>query len=234
MFYIEGQCPHCTENRGFEVFAVSAYRSQRTSKEMEIAKRQLKHSLPLSDKKIAQFHTAGECLHCGNPIIVGIEVDDRFMIELRDCITQQDRKYTGIQPKVCFIIPDPIPPYSHPSLPLEINSLFIDMQKMLAQNLAPSLTINGCRSVLEASAKELGGEGKRLIDRIEDLKNKSVINGVLFDWATHIRLEGNGAAHEIKGTPEDAKELVEFTKLFLQYTFEFPARIQELRGVSTT
>jgi len=114
-------------------------------------------------------------------------------------------------------------------LPDAVNQDLIDLQNMLKQQLAPHLVMTGCRTILETAVKTLGGEGKRLVDQIQDLKNKAVVNGVLADWAQHIRLEGNSAVHERSGTQEEAQELMEFTKLFLQYTFEFPSRITTLR-----
>ena len=101
---------------------------------------------------------------------------------------------------------------------------------MLKQGLSPSLVITGCRSVLEISVNELGAEGKTLQHKINNLKEKSIVNGVLADWAHQIRLEGNSAVHQMEGTQEEAEELVEFTKLFLQYTFEFPSRVNAIRN----
>ena len=52
---------------------------------------------------------------------------------------------------------------------------------------------------------------------------------MLAEWAHIIRDDGNSATHEARGTQQEAEELVEFTKLFLQYTFEFPARVKVSR-----
>ena len=100
---------------------------------------------------------------------------------------------------------------------------------MLQARLQPHFILAGCRTVLEAVVRELGGNGHTLSARIADLHAQGVITKGLADWAHQIRIGGNDAVHEMSGTPEEARELVEFTKLFLQFTFELPARINEVR-----
>lgn len=229
MLFIDGKCPYCNEKRGFNFFAVSNYISQRDA--VDIAR-----NAPIRDnqKKIARHYACGTCLLCKAPVIMGLEIQDEFLRSMRDCITNPDRDYNGPMPTILSVLPKPEEPYTHPTFPPDVNKLFRDLQDMLKQKLAPSLVIMGCRSVLEGAAKELGGEGKNLYSRIEHLKGKAIVNGVLADWAHSIRELGNGAAHELEGTQAEANELVEFTKLFLQYTFEFPARVEALRTRKTT
>lgn len=224
MLFIEGHCPHCNEKRGFNLYAVSEFRSKRDVVDLRRGSAgQKKGPYP------ARFYATGLCVHCGNPILIEVEIEDVFLFAMRDCITNHDRRYDGPLPQILRMSPEPTPPYSHPSLPDAVNQDLIDLQNMLKQQLAPHLVMTGCRTILETAVKTLGGEGKRLVDQIQDLKNKAVVNGVLADWAQHIRLEGNSAVHERSGTQEEAQELMEFTKLFLQYTFEFPSRITTLR-----
>jgi len=223
MLVIEGQCPYCNEKRGFKLFAVSEYKSARLTQ-------YFKKNQGREDRsaKTARFYACGVCFLCNQPVIVDVEIQDNFLFVMYDCI-ENDRIYEGPPPEILSMIPAPVTPYSHPALPDKVRPLFVDLQSMLKQNLAPSLIIAGCRSVLEEAVKELGGHGSNLYRRIEDLKSKAIVNGVLYDWATSIRNLGNDATHELKGEQEEAAELVEFTKLFLQYTFEFPARVQEKR-----
>ncbi len=225
MLFIEGHCPHCNEKRGFNLFAVSDYRAKRSETELK----NIRHNYRPGNLSPAKFFAAGVCIHCGGPILADVEVNDAALYEMRDCMTNHDRRYEGPLPRVLRIYPEPTPPYSHPSLPEEINRDLVDVQTMLKQNLAPHFIISGCRGVLETAVKMLGGEGDTLRKRIRDLKEKAIVSGVLADWADHIRLEGNSATHERSGTEVEAREIMEFTKLFLQYTFEFPSRIKELR-----
>ena len=226
MLFLEGHCPHCNEKRGFHVFAVSDYRSRRTVDVIQKANRNI-HA-PLEGFP-ARFFACGNCIHCGGPVLFGLEIDDSVLYLLRDCIQNHDRRYDGPLPKVVCMYPEPEPPYAHSALPDSIRKDFMELQLILKQRLAPALVISGCRTILEIAVKELGGEGKKLFDRIEDLKSKAIINGVLAEWAHIIRDDGNSATHEARGTQQEAEELVEFTKLFLQYTFEFPARVKVSR-----
>lgn len=225
MLFIEGHCPHCNEKRGFNLFAVSDYRAKRNEAELK----NLRHHSQNNNLHPAKFFAAGVCVYCNMPILADVEVKDAFLLDMRDCICNAARRYDGPPPEILHIYPEPTPPYSHPSLPEEINRDLADVQTMLKQNLSPHFIISGCRGVLETAVKMLGGEGGSLVKRILDLKEKAVVSGVLADWADHIRLEGNSATHERTGTEEEAREIMEFTKLFLQYTFEFPSRIKELR-----
>lgn len=225
MLFIEGHCPHCNEKRGFNLFAVSDYRAERSDGELKNMPHVYQKAKPLP----AGFFAAGVCVHCAGPILADLEVEDAYLYAMRECVRNHERRYEGPPPRVLRMYPEPTPPYSHPSLPEEINRDLVDVQTMLKQNLAPHFIISGCRGVLETAVKILGGEGEKLVKRIRDLKEKAVVSGVLADWADHIRLEGNSATHERTGTEEEAREIMEFTKLFLQYTFEFPSRIKALR-----
>ena len=224
MMFIEGHCPHCNEKRGFNLFAVSEYKAKRLVSEIKNTRAIYKSEKP------AKFFSCGLCIYCDSPVLFDIEIkEDTYLYAMRDCITNHDKIYDGPKPTILRMYPQSEPPYTHPSLPQEINNDLVDLQKMISDNMGAHWVITGCRTILETSIKILNGEGRNLASRIEDLRNKSIINGVLADWARHIRIEGNSATHERTGTQEDALELMNFTKLFLQYTFEFPHRIQELR-----
>lgn len=226
MLFLEGECPYCSEKRGFNVFAASDYRSKRP---VAIIKKVNQNVRAPLEGFPTHFFACGVCIHCGGPVIFGLEMDDTVLYIIRDCIQNHDRRYEGPLPKIVCMYPTPQPPYTHPSLPANIQKEFRDIQCIAKQGLSPSLVMTGCRTILETAVRELGGEGKRLIDRINDLKDKAVVNGVLAEWAHQIRIDGNSAVHEMSNTQIEAEELVEFTKLFLQYTFEFPSRIHEIR-----
>lgn len=196
------------------------------------AKQAYQQRKPLIDNELAVIFAAGVCIFCNNPILMELSIDPAYLAELSDCIIQHNKRYSWEPPEVKGMWPTPTPPYNHPSLPDAVQQDFVDLQEMLKEGRQPHFIITGCRSVLETAVKALGGEGKRLVDRIDDLKLKAVVNGVLADWAHQVRLEGNGAVHDRSGTPDEAAELVEFTKLFLQYTFEFPSRVQEGKRAS--
>ena len=226
MLFIEGECPYCCQSRGFNIFSVGPYEA---SRDVDIIEKMDEIIINEQSGFPVKTYACGTCIKCNGPILIGIEIDDKFLYDLRQSIEYNSKIYRGEKPKIIFTYPEPIPPYSHPSLPQSIIQDFIEIQLILKQKLLPHMVISGCRLILETAVKELGGEGKRLIDRLDDLKRKNILNGVLFDWATQIRLDGNDAINNRIGTQKDAEELVEFTKLFLQYTFEFPARVKNIR-----
>lgn len=137
-----------------------------------------------------------------------------------------------LRAEIVEIVPSPPCAEDLSFLPEKIARLFRDLLEIksrMPSMRAPSLLISGCRSVLEEAVRDLGGEGRTLYDRICDLRKKGVITEPLADWAHIIRNYGNRAAHEIEATMEDAEEILEFTRVFLQLTYEIPARIREKR-----
>lgn len=208
MFTFEGRCPYCNSDRGFMAFGMG-----------------------ISEIKghLATFALAGTCLACHEPVVAICESADGVRNKLYKCInTYEERTLEKVNVKQ--IIPEPIAHYAPMALPDLIRVAFVDVQEMLKKNMSPHFIITGCRTVLEAAVKELGGEGNSLKQRIANLFEKGIITKILADWADHIRLSGNGAVHEMEGTPEEARELVEFSKFFLQFTFELPATIQVARN----
>ena len=232
MLFLEGRCPHCGEKRGFRIFSVSEYTSELNM--TEIKKRQTVGPSFCAPQNIrhAGIYAAGYCVSCRRPILLELRADVDYLYALREHVEHEKKLYDGPPPEILHIWPEAEPLYSHPSLPAAINSDFLDLQAMLREKKQSHWIVAGCRTVLESAVKELGGEGKTLQRRIEDLKNKAVVSGILYEWANHIRHLGNDAVHDREGSAEDASELVEFTRFFLQYTFEFPSRIAEIRKKS--
>lgn len=230
MLFLKGSCSHCGEKSGFRVFAFSEYTCDLLPDAIE--KSQINEPTYAYPERIkyARFFAAGTCCHCGGPALLDLKLDSDYLFALRAHITNSEKRYRGPEPEIITTWPEPVPAYSHPALPEAVRLAFVDLQQMLKQDMQPHFIIDGCRTVLESAVKALGGQGSKLHHRIEDLKSKTVVNGVLYEWATQIRHLGNDAAHDMEGTPAEAAEMVEFIKLFLQYTFEFPARVKEARG----
>ena len=62
------------------------------------------------------------------------------------------------------------------------------------------------------------------------MQDQGIITETIKDWAHIIRDNGNDAVHELNGKREDAEDLLNFTKIFLQYAFELPAVIKAMRN----
>lgn len=65
-----------------------------------------------------------------------------------------------------------------------------------------------------------------LVHRIRELSASGALTQDLAAWADHIRLEGNDAAHD-QFTKGQAEELLEFTRLVLNYLFVLPKIAQK-------
>lgn len=228
MFTFEGRCPYCCSDRGFVVFGMSDYVAGEYSYAGVAAADRAILEAKRANNPLAVFSLAGSCLACNGPVVGSFETSVNIREGLRAAMENNGR--TARSPKPVKIYPEPAPPYTHPALPQDVREAFVDLQNILHQLLQPTLILTGCRAVLEAAVNALGGKGRTLYDRIADLQEKGIITSGLKDWADHIRLSGNEAAHEMKGTKAEAEELVEFTKIFLQFTFELPARIASIRA----
>lgn len=226
MFYLKLRCPHCRETSEFPVFGISEYDSNIEAVKAHNQRQNSFRPMPIQH---ASMCVAGLCANCNQPALVKLKHDAHYLHEIREHLKAPEKRYTGPKPEILKIWPEPAVHYSHPSLPDQIKKPFLDLQRMIDEQLTPPFIVIGCRAVLEEAIKVLGGEGKSLVQKIDDLKDKAIISGVLAEWAREVRISGNEAAHELKATSQEAVELVEYTKMFLQYAFEFPARIEEKR-----
>lgn len=232
MFFIRIQCPHCNEPHTVQLFAASEYTADCLPS--QLAKEQMNTpAIEMIQRRVpAQFSAAGTCSSCGRPVLLELDVDRYYLQSLREYISNPEHRYNGPAPQILHVWPEPATPYAHPSLPEQIRKDFISLQLILPQMAnSPWMGISACRTILESAVKHLGGEGRDLYGRIRDLAQKGILSGVMADWADVLRLLGNEAVHETAGTFAEVQELVEFTKLFLQYTFELPAKVKDARAV---
>ena len=244
MITFDGQCPHCGSDKGFNAFGMSLYIIGDRDYEklpLNAEEKSLKSVIddyghPIRDAHSelfsqADFSLAGECRKCHKPIVATCCATRKEALQIYGKINscKETMSFAGA---VESVYPAPTPPYTHPSLPEIVQRAFVDLQKMIVEKKHPPFIIMGCRQVLEASVRALGAgqDGDSLHRRILALYEQGVITASLRDWAMIIKTHGNDAAHEMKGTEEQAKELVNFTKVFLQFAFEMPATIKSLRA----
>lgn len=84
--------------------------------------------------------------------------------------------------------------------------------------------------MIDLCTKDLGGEGKSIFDRINDLLAKGIITKPIADWAHKVRLLGRDATHDADGTVEEVAELVNFIHFFLKAAYELSDDIA--KGIS--
>ena len=119
---------------------------------------------------------------------------------------------------------------ANPNWPDEVKKPMLEAEQMLDSKFSPSVIISTCRSILDVCTKKLGAEKGNLASRIDKLSEMGILTSSMKDWAHAVREIGNEAVHELGGgTHDDAKELLEFIRLFLHLAFELPVEIERLK-----
>ena len=99
--------------------------------------------------------------------------------------------------------------------------------------------IQNCRLILEQLCIMFRIDDKKtrsLGDKINHLKEKGIIDEILYKWAKEIKSIGDDAAHPnsspeslIEFSKEDAEDILEFTHTILKYCLEHRVRFEKLR-----
>ena len=91
-----------------------------------------------------------------------------------------------------------------------------------------------CRRTIQRSVRALGAKDADLTDQIDELATKGVLSLDIKNWAHEIRHFGNLGAHPDAAfgdvTQEDAAQMLDFLKAYLQYVYEMPERVQKARA----
>jgi hypothetical protein len=90
------------------------------------------------------------------------------------------------------------------------------------------------RRSLQQIMIDKSASGKRLIDQINDLRNKRIITDDLADWANEIRFLGNDGAHPADDgldeiSPDEISQIIEFINGLFQYIYVMPAKVAQSR-----
>jgi hypothetical protein len=125
-------------------------------------------------------------------------------------------------------------PEIDPAIPKEIANDFGEAIKCDSVS-ASKATVTQCRRVMQNACVLMGANSKKdLIDQIDEIESKRIINPTLKEIAHTIRMIGNWGAHPQEDplrevTPEDSSEILKFTSEFLDEVFVRPARIKSLK-----
>jgi hypothetical protein len=111
------------------------------------------------------------------------------------------------------------------SLPAPILSAYVEALACYKARAFTAAAIM-CRKTVEGLCVAHGVHTSNLAASLKSLRDKGIIEARLFEWADALRLSGNEAAHDVSVTisPEDAKDIVEFTNALLEYVFTFRDR----------
>lgn len=91
-------------------------------------------------------------------------------------------------------------------------------------------TVTMCRRAVQGSCVELKATDGKLQDQIDYLATKGIITDSLKKMAHRVRLTGNEGAHPGKDglndiSPQDAKDIIDFTREFFHHVFVVPAKL---------
>lgn len=119
-------------------------------------------------------------------------------------------------------------------VPENIGNSFVSAKKLLqrGQNADYEAACIMARRGIEQAVNELGGEGKNLYQKIENLEAKRLIPPAMRDWAHHLREIGNEGAHGGEATQEDAMQAVYFAEMLFTYLYSLPKRMEEYQQKS--
>jgi Domain of unknown function (DUF4145) len=89
-----------------------------------------------------------------------------------------------------------------------------------------------CRRTLEGICIHYLGSVQNLAAGLRKLHEKGIVDDRLLEWAEALRNDGNLAAHDfnVRITPEDAEDLVDFTEAILDYVFVLRDRFEEYKN----
>lgn len=90
------------------------------------------------------------------------------------------------------------------------------------------------RSALQAIMRDQKAVGKDLFSEIKDLSKKGQLPPIMKEFSEEVRELGNSSAHPKVGVPEtppkDAKDIVEFLDIVLDYLYNLPKKINDYRS----
>ena len=173
-----------------------------------------------------------QCAHCNRPVLVVFRTHRRYLTNIIRNLGESEGLFGGEGLIAITGIWPPQPQADQdPHWPEEASRHFKDAQNMMTGGISPSTVIGVCRTVLDLLTKKLGASSGTLYDRIGALKASGKITEPIAAWAHSLRLDGNAAVHEGIGDQADAREYIEFLRVFMNVTFTLPARIDEKRAL---
>ena len=205
-------CPHCASERvGFN------YGGQ--------------YALPLKTYALYQiWQTLWVCRKCVNGVVVTFQRSTKSEGKPdspEHCSGDPEAngfELLGVHPKR-----EPVGAPEH--VPSEIAQNYKEAANNLRRGSNASAGIM-CRRVLDRAtmrlaSDELNFNGMNLLKRIDTLAERQAITPAMKKWAHHIRLDGNEAAHEDEDFDrQSARQIMDFTELFLIYAFTLPGRVE--------
>jgi len=86
-----------------------------------------------------------------------------------------------------------------------------------------------CRKGIEAICIDKGEKKGNLIQKLNNLKTKGILESTLYNWTNELRLIGNDGAHSHEQivTQQDAKEAIDFFDALITYLYHLVNQYEE-------
>lgn len=118
------------------------------------------------------------------------------------------------------------------SVPINIAASYAEARRVFSSASAHTAAAIMCRRTLEGVCAHLDAKGGNLARKLDNLKERGLIEPRIHEWANHVlRSLGNDAAHDVDAviSKEDAKDALDFTKAIIEYLFVFEAAFQQFK-----
>lgn len=120
------------------------------------------------------------------------------------------------------------------SIPEDLRDAFLEVVKCF-QAKAYLAAVVIVRRLLEGTCQLQGSKKRRLIDALEELREKGVIDQRLSEWAHLLRTVGNAGAHfsTQEVTRDDAKDSMDFAEALLDHIYVLSSRFDDFKSRQT-
>jgi len=175
------------------------------------------------------FHYLERCQECGG-IVYSISNIDKNAPVSRGIITSSVSESEETKEIEIFSYP-----FISMEPPIKISDSFYKSftEGVKCLNVsAPFAAVTMFRKCLQIIVEDKGGAGRDLKEKIQSLCGASgILTGTLETFSTVIREIGNDGAHSNPYEPsiDDAKDILKFLLLLLDYLYIFPEKAEELR-----
>jgi len=232
MFQTRLTCPHCSNLADFSLNNIAEYRIiGSVNLQANLPRVQIHRAMQPADR-VDAFGVAS-CPLCHGPVMVNFEATLSSLRGMQAAANRPEERFVAGDVKILATYPTPAKASRDPAYPEELREIFAEAQEDLLLNRSSARIVATCRSVLDVATKKLNGKGKDLLNRIDNLREEGILTQSLSEWAHTVRINGNEAIHELTATKQEAAEIIEFIKMFLDVAFVLPTRIAERRAAGS-
>jgi hypothetical protein len=226
MFSLQWKCPHCSREETFTLTGVAEYLAKEQIPVGAVST-QRATVIMREGHQTVRAHGMASCPKCNGPILIWFECASDALRRIGTSAKDWVWRYDGPPPRILGVYPKGEEPDDSPHFPEALRKVFVELQEDIRMKRTAPRLVMGCRSVMEVALKALGYDDKKdaLSGRIDKARDDGVLTESMRAWAHRIRLDGNEAAHELQATDEEAREFVDFLRLFMEVAFVLPTRI---------